>query len=366
MVAGQELPSEYSEPFMAREEGILEKLTVAADAETDAALHVRLLPRVSRTFAINIRVLGARMRRPVRLAYLLCRVADTLEDAWPGSPGEVGERFDLLRAALAGDRPAALRLAGGASGSAAPAAEVELIEALPSLLRTLAGLPSGHATCVRDCVETMALGMRHYAMRAAERPPATPYLDDTAELHDYCHVVAGCVGEMLTRLHAAVHEMPVDAAFEQRIGLAPRVGEALQLTNILLDWPSDLARGRCHLPASWLATHAIGPEELLTTGQMVARELALRLGGLADAALDEVADYLDLIPAAHVRYRLFVLWPALWARASLRVALADPRFPAGGSRPRLSRQSLWTSAVGSLLVASSHRGVRRLLAAPVR
>lgn len=348
---------------MAREEGNREELTAAGGVETDAARGIRLLPRVSRTFAINIRTLAAPMRSSVRVAYLLCRAADTLEDAWPGPPDVVAARFDTLLEAIAGDSHAAARLAAEAAGCPAPAAEAEVVASLPALLRLLDALPPAQTEAVRDCVVTMATGMRRHAVRAASRPAGAPYLEDTAELHTYCHIVAGCVGEMLTRLHAAVHGLPHDAQFESRMRLAPRVGEALQLTNILLDWPADLTRGRCHLPATWLAVHAVDASAL-ADHPAVARELALRLGGLAHAALDEVADYLDLVPPSHVRYRLFVLWPALWARASLRVALADPGFPTSGSRPRLSRGALWASAASSLLVAGSHRAVRRLLAAP--
>jgi farnesyl-diphosphate farnesyltransferase len=39
-----------------------------------------ILPPVSRTFALSIRVLRARSGAAVMTAYLLCRIADTLED----------------------------------------------------------------------------------------------------------------------------------------------------------------------------------------------------------------------------------------------------------------------------------------------
>ena len=41
----------------------------------------RALPRVSRTFALNIRILPQPLRAVVRQAYLLCRIADTVEDS---------------------------------------------------------------------------------------------------------------------------------------------------------------------------------------------------------------------------------------------------------------------------------------------
>ena len=47
----------------------------------DIAFAREMLPAVSRTFARAIEVLPQALAAPVRLAYLLCRVADTIEDA---------------------------------------------------------------------------------------------------------------------------------------------------------------------------------------------------------------------------------------------------------------------------------------------
>ncbi|HEY6196511.1 MAG TPA: squalene/phytoene synthase family protein, partial [Candidatus Eisenbacteria bacterium] len=215
---------------------------------TERAWCREALLRVSRTFALNIRCLRGRMLETVRLAYLLCRAADTLEDSWPGPSHEVAARFDSLLAALDGDADAARALSAAASAQHARA-DMDLLVRLPALLRLLDALAPADAADVRQCVRTMALGMKRYATRAAERGALVPYLDDDAELHDYCHVVAGCVGEMLTRLVA--RDLAADAAGDdaatasRRLALAPVVGEALQLTNILLDWPVDVRRGRC-------------------------------------------------------------------------------------------------------------------------
>ncbi|MGH7690424.1 MAG: squalene/phytoene synthase family protein, partial [Gemmatimonadaceae bacterium] len=39
-----------------------------------------ILPSVSRTFALSIRVLPGQLGAAVNCAYLLCRIADTIED----------------------------------------------------------------------------------------------------------------------------------------------------------------------------------------------------------------------------------------------------------------------------------------------
>ena len=345
-----------SRPPDPRANGVADAMPALA---TERAWCREALLRVSRTFALNIRCLAGRMLEAVRLAYLLCRAADALEDSWPGAPAEMAERFDALVASLDGDEAAAADLARGATGLNGRS-DVALLGRLPALLRLLASLDPGDAADVRRCVRTMALGMKRFATRAAERGPAVPYLDDDAELHEYCHVVAGCVGEMLTRLLERGLAGDADGLAARRLALAPAVGEALQLTNILLDWPVDIRAGRCHVPASWLARHGLAPRDLLGRSP-AARELALRLAGLAHAALDRVPEYLETIPTREHRYRLFCLLPALWARASLRLALAEPDFHAVPRRPRLSRARVMFEGARGLLVHAHAGATRRAL-----
>src|SRR5206468_2440477 len=79
---------------------------------------------------------------------------------------------------------------------------------------------------------------------------------------------------------------PADESIEsERLALAPAVGEALQLTNILLDWPRDVRRGRCHVPADWLAQYHLTPCELTDRTRIGAGSAAKRLEALARAAL---------------------------------------------------------------------------------
>jgi farnesyl-diphosphate farnesyltransferase len=222
-----------------------------------------------------------------------------------------------------------------------------------------AALPAADREAAREALGVMTTGMRRYACRGAARGGAVPYLDDEGELHDYCWVVAGCVGVMLTRMFSA--RRPARDVHEEarRWELAPVVGESLQLTNILLDWPLDVRRGRCYLPAAWLAEHRLSPAELVGDERPGVRELESRLEALARRALARVPDYLDTLPRSALRYRLFVLWPTLWAARSLDHARRDPQFPWGARRPRLPRAKLWGTALASLLAPHRAGALRR-------
>lgn len=336
-------------------------IRVPADAADRRFCH-EALPRVSRTFALNMRLLDGTLGEAVRAGYLLCRAADALEDSWPGEPERIRDRFERFLMALNGDERAQAGLSAEARALASDRMDLALIGDLGRLLRVHASLPPAHREALADGVGTLASGMARYAVRGAGRAAGTPYLDTEAELDDYCWVVAGCVGVMLTRLFAAEYG-PAESTLEaKRLAAAPAVGAALQLTNILLDWPADVRNGRCYLPASWLAEAGVTPRDLVDSGGRGTIAVARRLERKAREALARVPDYLNLIPLRRVRYRLFCLWPALWALGSLRTARRDPEFPWGPRRPKLPRAEVWSAALASTFAVHHPAALRSLYA----
>ena len=57
-------------------------------ASSDEVYQDQILPHVSRTFALTIPQLPPPLATPVTTAYLLCRIADTIEDEPALSPPE--------------------------------------------------------------------------------------------------------------------------------------------------------------------------------------------------------------------------------------------------------------------------------------
>jgi phytoene synthase len=82
----------------------------------------------------------------------------------------------------------------------------------------------------------------------------TRYLD-FAGLTKYCHLVAGVVGEVAANIFGHTQD--------ETIAYAHKLGQALQLTNILRDVGEDALRGRIYLPMNDLQQFDVKAHEIL-------------------------------------------------------------------------------------------------------
>ncbi|HZH02953.1 MAG TPA: phytoene/squalene synthase family protein [Myxococcaceae bacterium] len=279
-----------------------------------------LLPEVSRTFALNIPVLPEPLDGVVTVAYLLCRIADTLEDEASGpvssTLGLFAELAGLVEGGDAGGSGG--RFAQRAAASlrpSAPPAEVELVRGTPRVLHALAESPPWVRPHVARCVRIMTEGMANTA-RSFEPGPPRGLVNLEATL-DYCYYVAGVVGEMLTGLF--VDYSPEAAARAE--ALWPRAsafGRALQLTNILKDIREDLERGSCWLPRDRMAAHGLTPQTLLLSeNRQRAVALLNELVAVARQEADTALEYSLSLPEEEPGLRLFCLWPLFFAVLTL-------------------------------------------------
>ncbi len=216
----------------------------------DGALLHDLLVKTSRTFALAIPLLPRPTARQVTVAYLLFRIADTFEDAsvlWdrPRQLGALAEFEALLGAPSAAS---AERLA--AAWLAAPPTRnrgyLELLERSPAVIEAFAGLAPEARRIVGEHTARTARGMASVVERAAGGEVLQ--LGSIPDLKEYCYIVAGIVGEMLTELFLLDRPKlaPVAGYLRQR---AAAFGEALQLVNILKDSASDATEGRNYVPS---------------------------------------------------------------------------------------------------------------------
>jgi farnesyl-diphosphate farnesyltransferase len=208
-----------------------------------------LLVKTSRTFALSIPRLPEPLRHEVTIAYLLFRIADTLEDATRWSTArqieQLGRFAELLREPSAA-RARVLAADWLATPPLDHAGYLELLGATPALAEALAALEPRARGIVLDHTLRTVDCMADFVRRRGERERLV--LVDLADLQAYCYAVAGIVGEMLTELFVLACRLDAFAQTLRRHAVP--FGEALQLVNILKDAQTDSREGRSYLPAS--------------------------------------------------------------------------------------------------------------------
>jgi farnesyl-diphosphate farnesyltransferase (EC 2.5.1.21) len=161
------------------------------------AYQAQSLQAVSRTFALTIPQLPETLRDAVGNGYLLCRIADTIEDD-PDLPWEKKAYWqaEFLKVVEGAGDATAFAAAFGADLSAAmPEAEHDLIRHTPEVVAITHSFTLAQRSALSRCVRIMGMGMAEFQQHASLQG-----LADMAEMDRYCYVVAGVVGEMLTSL----------------------------------------------------------------------------------------------------------------------------------------------------------------------
>ncbi|MFQ6044826.1 MAG: phytoene/squalene synthase family protein [Gemmatimonadales bacterium] len=325
-----------------------------------------MLPRVSRTFAICIHLLPADLRHSVLVAYLLCRIADTIEDTTGLDPDIQVDLLTRFRRSLDPGRPADAAFIGEAFPDAKTSEEV-LAKNTVTVLDQFGRLPPGHQAAVRPWVQEMCSGMAEFV--GAGRRRLLGGLDSLAtveELDRYCYYVAGTVGHLLTELFRLHRDGMRPERYRRLESLATSFGLGLQLTNIIKDVADDQRRGWSFVPRQLCQLAGIRPEELQDgRHQAAGRQVMLQLIHKAKGHLLDALEYCTVLPRRDYGIRLFCLTSLYFAVRTLRLAEADSRLLDPGHKVKISRGEVRRTIAAVRLVAPINRLVRgyfRLLA----
>jgi farnesyl-diphosphate farnesyltransferase len=316
-----------------------------------------ILPPVSRTFALSINILPGTLGRAVRTAYLLCRIADTIEDA-PRMPATTKAELldDLLR--CFDDAEAAEAFPQRLDALAGDETHLRLARNADLVFVTYRDLPDTSREHVRRWVGEMIVGMKKFVLLY----PDGIRIQSVEEYKEYCYYVAGTVGYLVTdlwhehvpsigpRLHGVLREK--SRAF----------AEALQTVNILKDVARDAEKeNSIYIPEELLRAHGsshaliLAPERLRQTRAALAAMVQLAWKDLEGARA-----YLMLIPRRAVSIRLSCVLPLLFACATLRDLTRTPQALVRREVVKISRAEVKSLTLIGFVVILSNRGLEWL------
>ena len=304
-----------------------------------------ILPRVSRTFALGIKLLPSRLEPPVRLGYLLCRIADTIEDDLALSIDRKTELLDRFIACF-DDVAKADRYGETVRELTTSEDYVDLVGQTGDVFALWRNLDAPTRAILRRWIEEMVRGMRRFVIEH----PAGIRISSLPQFHEYCYYVAGTVGHLLTDLWHQ-HSGAIDRrAYSRLLEDCEPFGEALQSVNILKDIAWDAEReNSIYIPSDLLAAHGSDHALILDAGHRVANRAALApLYKIAHDDIERSLRYIEGLPLTAMRIRLFCVLPVLFAVATMReIEKSDAMLTPGGA-VKISRNE-----VKALMLAST-------------
>lgn len=326
--------------------------------EDDLSYQNQILPRVSRTFALTIPQLPAGLEEVVANAYLLCRLADTIEDD-PELDAQVKSAYmtEFLSVidANADADSFATRLTALLSNRTRHA-DRELVENTATVVRILLQFTPTQRQAVVRCVTTMCEGMPEFQLgKTLDGLPALIDFDR------YCYFVAGIVGEMLTDLFCE-HCPELDRHRDEMMALSVCFGQGLQMTNILKDIWDDRDANTCWLPRSMFRDLDGGLSRAMQDRNSTAMTGGIeQLVGITHAHLRAALRYTLLIPRQQVGIRRFCLWAIGMAVLTLQRIHNSPGYD-NGNDVKISRRAVRATVVACNIVQYNNRAVNLLFA----
>ena len=295
------------------------------------------LNRTSRTFALTIGILEEPFRTYAAAAYLLCRVADTVEDSETLSTRDKCSFLKEFTGRLDGSRnPGPTGAAGLFPAPATWDEQLTLHE--PGILALARSFPGPVQDIIFRYVAEMAAGMALFLEQKDEH--GSLHFESDEQLDRYCYYVAGTVGLMMNGIFGAIGGTDRSATGD----VAVELGIGLQLTNIVKDIRKDLLRDIHYCPAG-PSPHWPGPEPVQPVD-----DPGWKVRSLAGAAVSHLAggkEYLLSLDSNLEQYKYFCITNYLMAWKTLEACLRNPLRTADHGGVRIARSSVYFTLVES-------------------
>ncbi len=331
--------------------------------KSDEAVCFEILPKVSRSFALAIEALPQPLKTQVCVAYLLCRIVDTIEDH-PYLPQRTPyfDAFDfLLHAPASTQSPEFSTL----SALTPPqSGDAELYRVLKEVFAVYWEFPVPVRGVLLKNILEMSQGMRGYTAQAGGI-----VLQTNDDLDRYCYYVAGTVGNLLTEIFFLFLNSGNSCSGygetwrKRQSARGYHFALGLQKVNMVKDVVKDLReRGSLFVPQDWLNTFEVTPADLLQ-GEKNPRVRALLYYFLRQAAehLEAAKDYILELPAAPRGLRLFCIWPYVMAIETLRLATQKSGLFTADHEVKVSRKEMYRMMKATEFLAKSRPALQVFL-----
>ncbi len=277
-----------------------------------------ILPKVSRTFALNIGYLEKDVYKAVLLGYLFFRIADTFEDNIYQTESEKIKTLNNFSEIFIGNKELSQRLKLYESiilKSEEESSYKNLVENGDRVFKCYFELPEVYRIIMDPLIVKTSNGMAEFQKRKIESKAKIFQLQDIKDLENYCYYVAGIVGVMLTNIFCQQENITELKSELQKYQV--NFGLALQWTNIIKDYQKDIKRGWSYIPASVTEKYGIKVEKMdklsIRQRRCILKEIIPEILNYFDSALA----YINILPYTEISIRMFCIIPFVIAYNTL-------------------------------------------------
>ncbi|MFA5108483.1 MAG: squalene/phytoene synthase family protein [Candidatus Micrarchaeia archaeon] len=272
----------------------------------ELSLSWNILPNVSRSFALAIKVLPHPLSQQMMVSYLIYRVIDTIEDS--SAPVSIKKQlFDQFIDSLEMKKFDEEKISSCKTEMLALldyTYEKELLENLPAVAKVYYGEPKKVRESILRWGRVMASGMYEFQTKS---------IRTFKDQDRYSYYVAGVVGYLFNDL-LYYNNIITPRTRRKLHTYAKKFGLALQKVNILRDVSSDIPSRRYYWPREIMQRYGLDYDTLLKEEN---RAMAMSvLNEEIDNALEYLYSgmhYIISLPTNAIKVRMFCLIPLFMA-----------------------------------------------------
>ena len=292
-----------------------------------------ILPKVSRSFSLCIKILPRPMNEQMMVSYLIYRVLDTIEDSHAALEtkkqlfDETVAVFSARKMELAPVLLCRNRLLEKLDYTY----EKELLEGMESVARAYFAQPAAVRRAILARGKTMAAGMFAFQQRKIET---------FSDQSDYSYYVAGVIGYLFNDL-LFINGIITSGLKRRLHRYACSFGLALQKVNILRDIAEDIGANRRYWPAATMRKYGLTYENLcLAEKRQAALKVLHEQIRNARNYLYSAMKYILLLPEKALRVRMFCIIPLFMAIESYAKCVDNAELFDAEKHVKISREQV--------------------------
>lgn len=320
-----------------------------------------LLKNNARTIYLSAKILPREKRKTFAVAYLVCRIADSVADT---SLIDANKRIEFIKnfplLVENYDYQTAQKMALdflSKAGENIYKNEAELLKNIDLCIKEFKTLKKADQKITLEVLRAVCKAMvQDLIFFPSETSGLIKALPNEKDTLIYCDYMGGQPGIFWAKLEFG--RKLKKHAQEQSL----KIGRALQITNILRDIESDAQIGRIYLPLNQIIKQGLMPQDLLETKNYL-KLYPIMLYWIREASqnLLSIKEFIRQIPRRKFFSRAAVIWPVFWSFDTLYLLGRAPHKQGKNIKRKITKTNIYLTMLLSPLYCFSNFLINKII-----